>query len=248
MKKTLAALGIAVWLVACEKKEAAPATATAAPAPRTQPPAANAAQPQGAKLDGTVIETMNAAGYTYMKLQTAQGETWVATPQAEVRQGQRVSIVPQMTAEKFESASLGRTFDTIVFGTMAAETSPSAMGTPSDPMQAKAAVEDVRVEKAEGPHAKTVAEIWSGKAALRDKPVVVRGTVVKYLGGIMGKNWLHLRDGSGFAANGDHDITVTTNDTAKVGDVVVVSGTVRVDKDFGAGYQYAVIIEDASVK
>ncbi len=65
--------------------------------------------------------------------------------------------------------------------------------------------------------------------------------------GIMGKNWLHLRDGSGTQEKADNDITITTDGTAAVGDVVVVTGVVRLDKDFGAGYAYPVIIEEAKV-
>ena len=234
MMKTLAALGIAALLVACGKTE------SAAPAAAPKAPAA-----QGATLSGTVLETMNGGGYTYMKIKTANGESWVATPQAEVKTGQQVTIVTQMTAKQFESSTLQRKFDEIVFGTLDNGTAPAA---PSTPVQAAPAAGNVKVEKAAGANAKTVAEIWSGRTALRDQPVVVRGTVVKFLGGIMGKNWLHLRDGSGSEGKGDHDLTVTTNDTARVGDVVVVSGTVRVDKDFGSGYHYAVIVEDASVK
>jgi hypothetical protein len=70
---------------------------------------------------------------------------------------------------------------------------------------------------------------------------------VKANSGIMGKNWLHLRDGSGTQAKGDNDITVTTDGQAAVGDVVVVTGVVRLDKDFGAGYAYPVIIEEATI-
>jgi hypothetical protein len=105
----------------------------------------------------------------------------------------------------------------------------------------------VKVEKATGPNAKTVAEVWAGKAALASKEVQVRGQVVKYNGGIMGKNWLHLRDGSGTAEAKNHDLTVTTAGTAAVGDVVTVTGKVSVDRDFGAGYAYPVILEDAAV-
>jgi hypothetical protein len=106
-------------------------------------------------------------------------------------------------------------------------------------------VGDVSVDKA--PNGKTVAETYAAKDELKDKPVVIRGKVVKFLSGIMGKNWLHLRDGSGSGDKGDNDITVTTNDVVAVGDVVTVAGTVRVDKDFGAGYRYPVIVEEAKV-
>jgi hypothetical protein len=64
----------------------------------------------------------------------------------------------------------------------------------------------------------------------------------------MGKNWLHVRDGTGAQAKGDNDITVTTSGGEwQVGDVVTVVGTVRTDKDFGAGYAYPVIIEEATL-
>jgi hypothetical protein len=108
-------------------------------------------------------------------------------------------------------------------------------------------VGDVKVAKATGADARTVAEVYAQKAALKEKPVTVQAKVVKYNAGIMGKNWLHLRDGSGKAEAGDNDLTVTSQDVAKVGDVVVVKGVVRTDKDFGAGYAYPVIIEDAKI-
>jgi hypothetical protein len=61
---------------------------------------------------------------------------------------------------------------------------------------------------------------------------------------IMGKNWIHVQDGT--EAAGNYDLTVTTQGTAKVGDVVVVEGGISLNKDFGAGYKYDVIMEDAS--
>jgi hypothetical protein len=108
-------------------------------------------------------------------------------------------------------------------------------------------VGDVKVAKATGADARTVAEVWAQRKALKDKPVTIRGKVVKFNPGIMGKNWLHLRDGSGTADKKDNDITITTADTVAVGDVVTAKGKVLVEKDFGAGYAYPVIIEEAKV-
>jgi hypothetical protein len=89
--------------------------------------------------------------------------------------------------------------------------------------------------------------VFAEKASLAGKPVTVRGKVVKVNGGIMGKNWLHVRDGSG--AEGTNDLTVTTSgELPELGTIVVVTGPVTLDKDFGMGYQYAVILEDAEVK
>ena len=93
---------------------------------------------------------------------------------------------------------------------------------------------------------KTVQEVYQEKAKLKGKRVTLRGKVVKYNEAIMGKNWLHLRDGTG--KDPTDDLTVTTQAKAKVGDTVLVEGTVTLDKDFGAGYKYDVIIEDAKVK
>jgi hypothetical protein len=92
----------------------------------------------------------------------------------------------------------------------------------------------------------TVAEVFEGKDQLAGQPVVVRGKVVKSNPGIMGKNWLHVRDGSG--AEGTNDLTVTTAGAVpNVGDTVVVKGVLALNKDFGMGYQYDVIVEDAEV-
>lgn len=93
---------------------------------------------------------------------------------------------------------------------------------------------------------KTVQEVYREKASLKNKQVMIRGKVVKYSEAIMGKNWLHLRDGTGEAPA--NDLTVTTQAKAKVGDTVLVEGKVTLDKDLGAGYKYDVIIEDAKVK
>lgn len=105
---------------------------------------------------------------------------------------------------------------------------------------------DAKVPKAGGPDARTVAEVNTRAAELKDKPVVIRARVVKYNPGIMGKNWVHLRDGSGSAIDHSNDILVTTQATTKVGDIVTVKGTVRTDRDFGAGYAYKVLVEDAT--
>jgi hypothetical protein len=119
-------------------------------------------------------------------------------------------------------------------------TSPHPMPTAST-----APVDVSGIVKAEG--GRTVAEVFAEKDQLAGKPVVFRGKVVKSNPGILGKNWIHVRDGSG--AEGSNDITVTTvSAQPKVGDTVLVAGAVVLNKDYGMGYQYDVIIEDADVK
>jgi len=112
------------------------------------------------------------------------------------------------------------------------------------PSAEKSSVSLAGIAKAEG--GKTIQEIFDEKAALAGGKVTVRGKAVKANAGIMGRNWVHIRDGSG--ANGDNDLTVTTaGGDWQVGDVVTVVGVVRTDKDFGAGYAYPVIIEEATL-
>lgn len=103
------------------------------------------------------------------------------------------------------------------------------------------------VEKAQGEGAVTVAEAWAGKAELAGKPVRVHGRVVKFNAAIMGKNWVHLQDGSGSAADGSNDLLFTTSETVAVGDVVTLQGTLVTDQEFGAGYAYAVLVQDSTL-
>ena len=107
---------------------------------------------------------------------------------------------------------------------------------------------DIRVIKATGDHAYTIEEIYAGKKALAKSPVKVRAKVVKFLPDIMGKNWIHIQDGTGSAEGRNNDITVATTETADVGDEIIVQGTLSIDKDLGAGHVFAALIEDVSVE
>lgn len=221
----------------------APAAAPAAAAP--------AAAPAALTVSGEVLETKDVESYTYLRLKTAQGETWAAVPTAKVKKGDKVTIVNAMTMTNFESKALKKTFDKVVFGMLGTGQGAAAAAQPAAPhaMQAKGPeAPDAKVAKATGPNARTVAEVAGKPADVKDKPVVIRGKVVKYNPSIMGKNWIHLRDGSGSAADSTNDVLVTTKEEAKLGDIVTVKGTVRTDKDFGAGYSYKVLVEDATLQ
>jgi len=211
-----------------------------------------AAEPP-ATVKGEVLETMNAGGYTYLRLKTRDGETWAAVNRASVSKGAEVTIEKAMEMHDFESKSLKKTFPKILFGNLASISGGAASGN-ADMTAAHAGLAkakdagDIQVPKASGANAKTVAEIVKQAGGLKDKPVLVRGKIVKYNAGIMGRNWIHLRDGSGSAADESNDILVTTTQQAKLADVVNVQGVVRANKDFGGGYTYKVMIEDATLK
>ena len=107
--------------------------------------------------------------------------------------------------------------------------------------------EKIEVEKASGPNACTIGEIYKNKNSLDKQNIVVRGKVVKVSADIMGRNWIHLQDGSGDPKDGSHDLVLTSQTLPSVGDIVTVNGTLYTDKDFGRGYKYNVIVEDASM-
>ncbi|WP_144289913.1 nucleotide-binding protein [Ideonella sp. A 288] len=215
-----------------------------------------APSPEPTRVSGQVLEVQTAGDYTYLRLKTAAGETWAAVPASTVSIGATVTIGDPMTMHDFESRTLKRRFDRIVFGTIdgpagMVAAAPMAAPTPTAaaaPKAAPAAPAAASVTKAEGPDAKTVAEVATQPAALAGKTVVVRGTVVKFNGGIMGKNFVHLRDGTGSEADGSNDLLVLTLDQARVGDVVSATGTVRANVSFGSGYSYSVLVEGAALR
>ena len=215
---------------------------------------AKGAAPSGGSVSGKVLETMDSAGYTYAKLQTTNGPVWVAVRQTKVKVGEPMTVTGASLMQGFTSKTLGRTFDKIYFGMHANVGGGAGAANAAKPADAKAAQRtkskkvaiDKPIPKAEGDTGHTVAEIHTNKDALSGKTVSVRGKVSKFNAGIMGKNWLHLQDGT--STEGHIDITVTTQDTAKVGDVVLVKGTLATDKDFGAGYKYDAIIEKAKIE
>ena len=210
---------------------------------------------QGPTLSGVVLEVKDVDAYTYLRLKTRDGETWAAVGKAPVKVGAEVTIVDASVMQNFESKSIKKTFDTIVFGTVVSA-APVAAAAPAggDLTQIHAGVAktsdvgDVKVQKAKGPDAKTVAEIIGKKTELKDKPVTVSGKVVKFTSGVMGKNWIHLRDGSGSAADSTNDILVTTLDETQIGAVIVAKGIVRTDVDLGSGYSYKVLVADAKLQ
>lgn len=264
-------IAVALAVAACTKP--APPTRIAQGAAESAPAQATSTT----DIKGKVAEKIDAAQYSYLKLQTPGGEVWTAVPKTDAAVGTEVTVVNAVWMGNFASKTLNRTWEKIAFGTLgdgasAAAAAPAGLpsGHPavgSDPAQgmfAKAAANEgsaasphgapaakpdaapIKVAKAPGAQGRTVAEIWSKRAALKDQKVAVRAKVVKATNGVMGKNWLHVKDGTGEGPSSD--LTVASDQTAGVGDTVLVTGVVHVDRDLGAGYHYDVIVEDAKIK
>jgi len=236
MRNIISVLFIALAFVACQKETPQD----------TAPMESNIGTP--AAEGGTVVTAMDAGGYTYVELENNGNKFWAAGPATEVKVGDRVTLGPGSMMQNFQSKSLDRIFESILFtGSISIEgASPAAGGQSaggSAPAADVAAPAKGDIAKAAGGY--TVEEIFAKKDELGGKTVSVKGKIVKASGFIMDANWYHIQDGSGEA--GTNDLVLTSQDSLEAGSVVVAKGVLRLDKDFGSGYKYDLIMEEAKL-
>jgi hypothetical protein len=209
--------------------------------------------PAQAESFGTVVATENAGQYIYVQIDIEGEHIWFAAPASEYSLGEKVVAPPGgLPMKDFYSETLDRTFDMVYFvGKISHVNAPKEEALPpGHPPIDEAKIPTLDeidlsgIERPEG--GKTVAEIHEQQDALAGKPVLVRGKAVKVANGILGKNWIHLRDGSG--EEGSNDLTLTTAGIVQVGETITARGTLVQDKDFGSGYKYDVLLEDADIQ
>lgn len=218
-----------------------------------------------ATITGKVLEQIDVTKYSYLRLAVDGGsDTWTAVPVTTLRVGQTVVVSNAEQMNNFSSASLKRTFDVIYFGVLDSPGEPAAtlvlpglagLAQANDPHQTQMAphpgpgkeadaVPIAKSERAPGPLGRTVAELNALGQAASGMKARIRATVVKVTSGVMGRTFLHLRDASG-AAPLTNDLTATTTEEVSVGKEVLIEGSVEIDKDFGSGYHYRVLLADA---
>ncbi len=204
---------------------------------------------------GTVLETMNAAGYTYVFMDTGEDQRWVAALETPVQVNDVVQTDEGMAMTGFTSKTLDRTFNVVYFVASLQNLSRDSRTTaevagevpPGHPAIGGAAESTVaNIEAYE--QGKDIAYVYANKDELAGDSITLRGQVVKFNANILGWNFVHIQDGSGSAAKGDNDLIATTTAEIAVGETVVLQGTIVLDKDFGAGYSYPVLLDDASLK
>jgi hypothetical protein len=243
-------------------------------APTDQPGRTSSQTPDAPQLaagSGKVVQTLDAGIYTYIRLEDGAGnETWAAVPKTQLEVGEQIALKGGTVMRNFNSNTLNRTFDSIIFATgviraagdktvqtrtatmadsdfprsgMAAHGLTSQSGSGSS--RAMVPFTDIKVEKSTARNGYTVGELFEKAASLNRQKVTVKGQVVKVNPDIMGKNWLHIQDGTGDPAKSTHDLVVTSADIAETGAIISLEGILAADKDFGYGYRYDVIVEDA---
>jgi hypothetical protein len=197
----------------------------------------------------TVEEVIQTSVYTYLKVKENGNEFWMAVNKQDASVGQKYYYDAALEMTDFESKELNRKFDKIFF-VQNISTEPIVKNNPVAGKESpkgkalEAYNENIKVETAEGEV--SISGLYSDKADYEGKKVTVSGQVVKVNNNIMGQNWIHLQDGSRHQEF--YDLTVTSQQTAKVGDQITAEGTITLNKDFGAGYFYDLIMEDAQLK
>ena len=241
---------------------------------QSQMPVQTAASLQPAAYSGKVIETKDVSPYTYVRLADGAGnEIWAAVPETQLEIGEQIALQGGVVMTDFSSKTLNRTFESIIFASgivrgpdgNALQTPAAAGGSSADALQsgggphgmasqssggsARAIVSytGVTVQKSTAQNGYTVGELYEKAAALNNRKVTVKGMVVKISPNIMGKNWIHIQDGTGDPSKDTHDLVVTSQALPEKGTVISLEGVLAADKDFGFGYKYDVLIEDAVI-
>ena len=206
-----------------------------------------AQQAAPSKIYGKVTDIIESAGYTYAEVDTGKEKVWAAATTTPLKVGDMIAFTTEMPMKNFHSNSMQRDFPIIYFVSrfITDQARPAgattAAASPHDKIKAAPAVTAVEgIDKVEGGN--TIAELYTGKQELNGKTIRVRGKVTKFTADVMGKNWLHIRDSSS-----QDDLTITTDSTAAIDNVIVIEGKLALDKDFGFGYVYPLIVEDATV-
>jgi len=193
-----------------------------------------------------VTEVIQATKYTYLKVTENMAERWVAVTKQEIKVGDVFYYDGALQMNNFKSKDLDRTFDEIFFVTQISKTPighekmGGGMPAHSGKMETQK-LSSITLEKVAGEI--TLANIFEKRGEFAAKEFEIRGIVVKVNKQVMGKNWIHIQDGTDF--NGAFDLTITTQDLAEMGDEVTFKGKISVNKDFGSGYRYDVIMEEA---
>jgi hypothetical protein len=196
----------------------------------------------------TVDEVIQTDTYTYLKVTENDKQLWLAVNRQEVAVGEQYYYESALEMKDFESKALDRVFESIYFVQKFSK-EPMASNNPVAGKQSPQgkALEDfnegIQLSPVEG--GLTIAELYASKDDYSGKKVTVKGQVVKVNKNIMSRNWLHIQDGTKHGDN--YDLTITSDEAAEVGDVIAVEGTVSLEKDFGAGYFYELIMEEGKI-
>ena len=191
-----------------------------------------------------VTEVIHGGSYTYLNVTENMTDRWVAVSKQEVNKGDVYYYDEALQMNNFHSKEIDRTFETIYFVNQISKTALTQNpmgGMPAHTGKVETKSAEINLNKKEGEL--TIANLFLKKAEFTSQEFEIRGIVVKVNEQVMGKNWVHIQDGT---KNADSfDLTITTQENVEVGNEVIFKGKLTLDKNFGSGYFYDVIMEDA---
>lgn len=196
-----------------------------------------------------IKEVMQAGGYTYLLVEEENKEYWMAVSETEVKAGDKLYYETAMEMSDFESKELNKVFDKILFVDFASAEPISKTSKKEEAIQRTKVImtkmlDSIKISPVEG--GISIADVYRDAEEYSGKQVMVTGQVIKVNLDIMDRNWVHLMDGT---KGGDRsDLTFTTLENVKIGDTVTFQGTLALDREFGAGYVYPLIVEGAVLK
>jgi len=196
-----------------------------------------------------VKEIIQGVDYSFLLVTENNRDYWMAVGKTDAEIDDVVYYENALLMNNFKSKELDRVFEEILFVENISESPQISKPIPLDslqlkPKKGKVLKEDIHVERAPG--GITISELYKNKTNYANKKVLIRGQVVKINKNIMDRNWVHLKDGTSDA--GKSDLTFTMLTEVKVGDIVTLEGIVALDKEYGAGYVYPLIVENSILK
>lgn len=195
-----------------------------------------------------VMDVLQTSQYTYLQVLEGNEVKWVAVTRQEAKIGDSFYYDNALEMNNFHSNELDRTFEVIYFINQVSRTPLAATPHSHSGNQHSRRVQDETrsgISLSKNPDELTIGQIFANPSEFSGKEITIRGIVVKVNPEIMGTNWIHLQDGTG--DNGKFDLTITSNDQPQLNSEVTFRGTVVVNKDFGSGYFYDVLVENGSL-
>jgi len=194
----------------------------------------------GTTHEGVVMDTINGGGYTYVQIKDSTHDYWIAVNELSIPKGTEVRFTEELIAKNFKSKALNRTFDEVMFASNLQH--KNSVTDTANPALIQAHVKESPYKQND---TMSIKDAWEKRISLNGQTIKVRGKVVKISPNIMSRNWIHIQDGTGVGSEVS-DIVFTSKERPNVGDIVTASGVVSTDKDFGAGYFYKIIVENAT--
>lgn len=204
---------------------------------------------------GKILEITKVMGYDYLKVDEEGVERWVAIAEKPVHVGDIIGYDKTTVMHDFKSKTLDKTFKEIVFANELYLPQPSAKHATMKSLLLSSTQKPSSMEAVEArkdfvkKEFYTIEEVHVFAKELENQTISIKATVIKVSSQIMKRDWVHLKDNTGDEETNTNDLVVTAEHASvKVGDIVTATGKISINKDFGYGYFYPVIIEEAIFK